>query len=399
MAHDEWVPRLAELGQPSYRAGQLCNWIWKRGVFDVESMTDFSKAFREKLGELLDFRIPEIVREERSKTDGTKKFLIQMADGVKVETALLKQGDRLTACLSTQAGCAIGCPFCVTGSSGFERNLSAGEIAGQFIVMEKHLGREINNIVLMGMGEPLLNGEAVFKAIRMLNDPKMRGLGIRHITLSTAGIVPGIQALAASGLGIRLAVSLHASEDELRDELVPCNTNYPLEELMQALRDYQQMTGDRITIEYALFKDKNDTLDHARKLVRLLHGLHVYVNLIPANENKGGFERSKPETVLRFQSVLKSAGFESEIRVERGGDIKASCGQLKAKDEGEDASAPVAERPQPPKQTRSNREDGGKNERRNTLETPKNARPRKDRKAPHKPGDKPRSGFSRRKDK
>lgn len=388
MMHDEWVLWLGGLGQPSYRAGQLCGWIWKRGVSDVDAMTDFSKAFRETLRERLDFRIPEIVREERSKADGTRKFLIQLTDGVKVETALLKQGDRLTACLSTQAGCAIGCPFCATGSSGFERNLSAGEIAGQFIAMEKHLGREINNVVLMGMGEPLLNTEAVLRAIRMLNDPKMRGLGIRHITLSTAGIVPGIQELAASGLGVRLAVSLHAPEDELRDELVPCNTNYPLEDLMSALRDYQRTTGDRVTIEYALFKGKNDSLEHARKLVRLLHGLHVFVNLIPASENRGGFERSLPEKILRFQSVLKSAGFESEIRVERGGEINASCGQLRTKAENDRVPDAGSEGRKPAQGTRTSRREGEKGERR--AAAPKPGAPKEG---------KSRAGFPRRRGK
>lgn len=384
MTHDEWVPWLGKLGQSPYRAAQLCNWIWKRGVFDPQGMTDFSRVFRETLSERLDVRVPEILREERSKVDGTRKFMIQMTDGIQVETALLKHGERLTACLSTQAGCAVGCPFCVTGTSGFERNLSAGEIAGQFIVMGKHIGREINNVVFMGMGEPLLNTEAVLRAIRMLNDPKMRGLGIRHITLSTAGIIPGIQKLASAGLGVRLAVSLHASDDELRDELVPCNTNYPLEELMRTLRDYQHATGDRITIEYALLKNKNDSLDHARKLVRLLHGLHVFINLIPANENKGGFERSLPDVTLRFQSVLKSAGFESEIRVERGGDISASCGQLKSKE---------SEGGQPP---RKYQRDGKKAEH---SSAPRKNGVSKEHRTPRKPGGKQRSGLPRRKGK
>lgn len=390
MTHDDWISWFAEQRQPSYRAGQFCNWIWKRGVFEAEGMTDFGKPLREQLGQLLDFRVPEIAREERSRADGTRKFLIRMTDGLEVETALLKQGDRLTACLSTQVGCPIGCPFCATGSGGFERNLTAGEIAGQFLVMEKHLGREVNNVVLMGMGEPLLNTEAVFRAIQMLNDPKMRGLGIRHFTLSTAGIVPGIRALAASGLGVRLAVSLHAAEEELRDELVPCNTNYPIEELMQALKDYQTATGDRITIEYALFKDRNDTLEHARKLVRLLHGLHVYINLIPANENKGGFQRSTPEAVLKFQSVLKSAGFESEIRVERGGDIRAACGQLKAQNSEDAPEERKAERPKPAKEIKSGDTREGSAKRPDAPHGRKNSR---------KPPKGPRSRFSPRRDK
>ena len=328
---DAWAGFFASLGQPSYRAGQICAWMWKRRVWDPEGMTDFGKELRVALADSIDFSPPEIVRSERAK-DGTRKFLMEMRDGARVETALIKQGDRLTACLSTQAGCPIGCPFCATGASGFERSLSPGEIASQLAAMEGSVAGDIQSVVLMGMAAPFLNTEAVLDAIRMLNHPKMRGLGVRHFTVSTAGIIPGIEALAASGLGVRLAVSLHAPDDELRDELVPCNTSYPLKELVAAMKDYQEKTGDRLTIEYALFKKKNDTLEHARKLVRLLHGIHAYVNLIPANDNLNGYERSAASDTLRFQSVLKSAGFETEIRAEHWGDISAACGQLKGRE-------------------------------------------------------------------
>ncbi|MDR3332290.1 MAG: 23S rRNA (adenine(2503)-C(2))-methyltransferase RlmN [Synergistaceae bacterium] len=334
--NEEWGFFLGKLGQPSYRADQICGWLWKKRVFDPSEMTDFPKQTREELAGKVDFFPPEI-ESEKSSGDGSRKFLIRMRDGVRIETVLLKQGDRLTACLSTQAGCPIGCPFCATGGSGFERNLTPGEIASQLAVMEKAAGREINNVVLMGMGEPFLNTEAVLHAVRILNNPKMRGLGIRHITISTAGIIPGIVALAESGLGVRLAVSLHASDDELRDELVPCNTTYPVKELVSALHEYQRVTGDRVTIEYALFNGKNDSIGHARTLVRLLHGLHSFVNLIPANAVRPGYERSHAEDVLKFQSVLKSAGFESEIRAARGGEINAACGQLRRTAEPADA--------------------------------------------------------------
>lgn len=330
--HEGWLSLFSRLGQPSYRAGQVAKWLWSRGVSDPAEMTDLGKALREQLAAEVDFFVPTIEKEERSR-DGTRKFLLAMADGAKVETALLKQGDRLTACISTQAGCPVGCPFCVTGGTKFERSLTRGEIAWQVLAMEKQVGREVGNVVLMGMGEPFLNTAETLAAIRALNDPKMRGLGIRHITVSTSGIVPGIQALAESGLGVRLAVSLHAANDELRDELVPCNTSYPLGELLPALREYQRTTGDRITVEYALFRGKNDSLAHARELVRTLRGIHVFVNLIPANAGRPGFERSRDEDMLRFQSVLKSAGFESEIRVERGAEIGAACGQLKGSEE------------------------------------------------------------------
>ncbi|MDR1019435.1 MAG: 23S rRNA (adenine(2503)-C(2))-methyltransferase RlmN [Synergistaceae bacterium] len=343
LSFDGWTKFFAGQGQPSYRAGQICAWLWKRRVFDPEGMTDFGKELRAALTASLDFSPPEIVRSERAK-DGTRKFLLEMRDGTRVETALIKQGDRLTACISTQAGCPIGCPFCATGTSGFERNLTSGEIASQLAVMEQSVARDIQSVVLMGMGEPFLNTEAVLDAIRALNHSKMRGLGVRHFTVSTAGIIPGIEALAASGLGVRLAVSLHASDDELRDEMIPCNTSYPLKELVAAMKDYQEKTGDRLTIEYALFKKKNDTLEHARKLARLLHGIHAYINLIPANDNLNGYERSAPDDTLRFQSVLKSAGFETEIRAEHGSDISAACGQLK----GREPSPEVKPRPSRP---------------------------------------------------
>lgn len=323
----EWAEFFAQIGEPSYRAGQMCAWLWKRGVFDPNEMTDFSKPLREKLTEALDFYVPRVVNVERS-SDGTRKFLLEMSDGVKVECALMKQGPRLSACLSSQAGCPVGCPFCSTGISGFERNLTKGEIASQFAVMEKSVGRQIQSIVFMGMGEPFLNMDEVVGAIAMLNDKKMREIGIRHMTVSTAGIVPGIMRLADEGPSVRLAVSLHAPTDELRAELVPCSSRYPLAELMDSLRYYQEHTGDRITIEYSLFASVNDTIQHARKLVALLRGIKAYVNLIPGNAT-ASYKTSLPQDTLKFQSVLKSAGIESEIRTPKGRDIHAACGQLK----------------------------------------------------------------------
>ena len=204
-----------------------------------EEMTNLSKPLREKLAEKLDFAFPQLAREQKS-ADGTRKFLWKLRDGESVESVLMKQGDRLTACISTQVGCPLQCTFCATGLSGFVRNLSAGEIAGQVAAIEKKIGREINNVVYMGMGEPFLNTEAVLKSVRMLNDPKLRNLGIRHITVSTSGVIPGIRALAESGLGVRLAVSLHAADGELRSMIMPVNNSYPVEELRDALVEYQE---------------------------------------------------------------------------------------------------------------------------------------------------------------
>jgi 23S rRNA (adenine2503-C2)-methyltransferase len=327
LSHDEWGNYFTGMGQPSYRATQVCAWLWKRGVFNPEDMSDLGKDLRRTLSDGVDFSPPEIVRDLKSR-DGTRKFLLRMRGGSLIESALIDQHDRLTACLSTQAGCPVGCPFCATGASGFERNLSAGEISVQFAVMEKFMGREISSAVFMGMGEPFLNTEQTLRAVRALNHGKARGLGIRHFTISTAGIVPGISAFTESGLGARLAVSLHAADNDLRNELVPCNTSYPLKDLMASMKRYQAVTGDRVTIEYALFKKKNDSVECARDLARFLKGLHVYVNLIPCNGSLNGYERSDAEAALRFQSVLKSAGFETEIRAPRGADISAACGQL-----------------------------------------------------------------------
>ena len=330
---EEWVSTLEKMGEPRFRAEQICRWIWKRRISSVVEMTDLSKDLRDRLVGKIDFSLPEMVREDRSKIDGTRKFLWKMSDGCTVESALLKQHDRLTVCVSSQVGCPLACPFCATGMGGFTRNLTAGEIAGQFLATEAHVGREVNNLVFMGMGEPLLNTDAVIKAVTMLNHPKMRQLGIRHIAISTSGIIPGIKELADSQVGARLAVSLHASSDELRDELVPVNRRYPLAELAAAMHDYQERTGDRINIGYTLFRGVNDTVEHARDLIRYLRGLHVFINLIPGNPTAGGYERSAVEDTLKFQNVLKTAGFECDIRVERGTDIDAACGQLKGKEE------------------------------------------------------------------
>lgn len=325
-----WERFFDEMGEKRYRAGQVCAWLWKRGISDPSAMTDFSKTLRERLASAVDFSLPRIEREEHAQ-DGTRKFLLEMNDGALVECVLMKHTDRSTACVSSQVGCPVGCPFCYTGQSGFERDLTQGEIAAQLLVMEQRIGRPIENLVLMGMGEPLLNYDAVMSAIKMINDPAMRGLGIRHITLSTSGIVPAVRRMADDGAGARLAVSLHAPSDELRDELVPCNSSYPIRELLDAMKYYSEKSGSRITIGYSLFKGVNDSIHDARKLVAILRGQHVYINLIPGNEH-GRFKSSPPEDVLRFQSVLKSAGYESEIRVSKGRDISAACGQLRRRE-------------------------------------------------------------------
>lgn len=326
----EWSDLLTgTLGEPRFRGDQVCSWLWQKHVFDIEEMTNLSKLLREALAGSVDFSLPETVAEQRSKLDGTGKYLWRFRDDNTAESVLMHQGDRFTACVSTQVGCPLGCTFCATGLSGYVRNLSAGEIAAQFLAMEKYAGREINNIVYMGMGEPFLNTDAVLKSIRMLNSPKQRNLGIRHITVSTSGVIPGIEDLAKSGLGVRLAVSLHAVDNELRSSLMPVNDTFPVSELRAAMQAYQKETGDRITIEYVLLGGVNDTAEHARALVRYLKGIHVFVNLIPFNAVEKHYDKPKPQDMLRFRNILTTAGFESEIRSPQGADIDAACGQLR----------------------------------------------------------------------
>lgn len=327
---EEWVERLAGIGQPKFRADQLVQWLWQKRVYDVNEMTNLSKSMRDEMKQIIDFQLPDMIKEQRSK-DGTRKFLWRFRDGQTVESVLMQYNDRLTACLSTQVGCPLQCLFCATGLSGFSRNLSPGEIAAQFLAMEKIIGHDISNVVYMGMGEPFLNTDNVLKSIHMLNDDKMRNLGIRHFTVSTSGVLPGIIALANSGLRVRLAISLHAVDDELRGQLMPINQRYPLAELRETMEEYQKITGDRITIEYALFGGVNDSVEHARELVRYLKGIHVFINLIPFNAVDGRFEKPSAEAVLKFRKVLDTAGFEAEIRQERGADIDAACGQLRRK--------------------------------------------------------------------
>lgn len=327
---EEWTKLLTEMGDKPFRADQITQWLWQKHTYDAKEMTNLPKQLRDKLGEQIDFGLPNLVKEQKS-TDGTKKFLWRFSDGQTAESVLMKHRTRLTACVSTQVGCPLQCVFCATGLSGYVRNLSAGEIAAQFLAMEKAIGRDIGNVVYMGMGEPFLNTDNVLKSIRLLSDAKMRNIGIRHFTISTSGILPGIIALARSGLGVRLAVSLHAADDDLRGQLMPINQKYPVAELRKTMEEYQKITGDRITIEYALLGGINDSVDNARALVRYIKGLHVFINLIPFNAVDDRFKKTSAEAVLKFRKVLETAGFEAELRHEYGADIEAACGQLRRK--------------------------------------------------------------------
>lgn len=340
LSYEEWVEVCtSRWGLPRYRAEQLCQWIYSKKVFNVHEMTNLSRELRERLVYELMILPPILLREDVSK-DGTKKFLFQLYDGEQIESVMIPQGSHTTACISSQVGCPLSCSFCATGRSGFSRDLAPGEITGQLLAIEKRLGNNIENIVYMGMGEPLLNMVSVFKSIENLHSPKMRNLGARHITISTSGIVPGILELADFYIPVRLSLSLHAPNDTLRSKIMPVNRKYPLGPLMDALKTYWQRTGERVTIEYVMLQKVNDEPDHAYETAALLSGMSVYVNLIPYNPIDSShpgdpvFARSSAGRVKEFSAILAKLGIENEIRRERGRDIDAACGQLRTRSTG-----------------------------------------------------------------
>lgn len=326
---NDWYILFSNWGEQKFRANQICQWIYAKKTFNYHDMSNLSKDLRAKLSENVLMSLPILIRQQNSK-DGTKKFLWQLKDNSRIESVLLNHGGHKTACISSQAGCPLACMFCETGANGFIRNLTRGEILGQFLMMEKINGADINNIVFMGMGEPLLNEDAVFSSIRSLNDKNMRNLGARHITISTSGIVPGIEDLADFEIPIRLSVSLHAPNDELRNKLMPVNRTYSLQKLVDSLRRYRERTGERITVEYALIDRVNDSSECAYEIAALLDGLQPYINLIPFNPipSHPELKRSDSSRVKEFCRVLSEMKIEFELRKEKGSDIMAACGQL-----------------------------------------------------------------------
>lgn len=320
-----------ELGEKEFRADQIFQWLHKKGVTSFADMLNLPQAVREHLEETAFVDVAEPVARREAK-DGTIKYLFKLQDGATIESVYLPYDDgRKSVCISSQAGCGMGCTFCATGLGGLARNLKPGEIVDQVYAIQRDLDVEISNVVLMGMGEPLANYEAVLQAIKLLNHPKGLNIGVRRITLSTCGLVPQIRKLAEEDLQIVLAISLHAPNDALRNELMPINEKYPLKDLMQACRDYIDITGRRVTFEYALMAGINDSEEHARQLGRLLKGMICHVNLIPINPVKET-RIARPEygQVVRFQQILQVSGIETTLREERGTDIEAACGQLRS---------------------------------------------------------------------
>ena len=321
---------LVRLGRPKFHARQIFQWIHKRGVTDVELMSDLGRDLRAQLAEALQVLTPRVLRTERS-TDGTTKFLLQLADGKQIESVFIPDTPSQTFCISSQVGCAMKCAFCLTGKMGIDRNLTAGEIAGQVRVLARELDMldASFNIVLMGMGEPLHNYEATMKALRILTDEHGFGMSPRRITLSTVGVLPALERLATEPVMPNLAISLHATTEDQRDMLVPINRKYGLKELLDACRRFPLKRRERITFEYVMLDGVNDTPEDARRLVRLLHGIRGKVNLLPLNEAAGiPFQRPSDARVNAFARILADHGVTVSVRKSRGRDIRAACGQL-----------------------------------------------------------------------
>jgi 23S rRNA (adenine2503-C2)-methyltransferase len=321
---------LESLGHRRFHARQIFQWVHKRGVTDFPLMSDLGRDLRVQLAAGFTTSTPHVERQERS-TDGTTKFLLRLADGKLIESVYIPDTPAQTFCISTQVGCAMRCAFCLTGKMGIERNLTAGEIAGQVRVLAGELGMLDGrfNIVLMGMGEPLHNYEATMKALRMLADEHGFGLSARRMTLSTVGVLPALERLATEPLMPNLAISLHSTTEDQRDMLVPINRKYGLKELLDTCRRFPLKRRERITFEYVLLQDVNDTDEDARRLVRLLHGIRGKVNLLPLNEAAGiPFERPSDDRVNRFARILADHDITVSVRKSRGRDIRAACGQL-----------------------------------------------------------------------
>ena len=328
---------MTELGESSYRTTQLIKWIHQLGVVDFDLMTNLSKAFRQRLAVETEIRFPEVVSIQESQ-DGTVKWLVRVDSGNCIETVFIPESDRGTLCVSSQVGCPLDCQFCATATQGFNRNLSVGEIIGQVWLAARHLGqtpkteRRITNVVMMGMGEPLLNFDNVVGAMRLMMDDNAYNLARKRVTLSTAGHVPGIDKLRES-CPVSLAISLHAPNDALRDELVPINRKYPLNSLIDACRRYVDANPqDHITFEYVMLKEVNDDPSLARDLVRLLDRIPAKVNLIPFNPFAGAnYECSTRDDIDKFRDRLVRSGIVTITRKTRGDDIDAACGQLVGK--------------------------------------------------------------------
>lgn len=335
---DELEARLLALDEPKYRARQIMQWLYVKRAKSFEEMTDLPAALRSRLANEFSFDTLQTVRKLGSR-DTTQKFLFQLADGNLIESVLIpaspalygERSDRRTICISTQVGCAYGCKFCASGLDGFSRNLNAGEIVEQVLKVEEISGEKINNIVFMGMGEPLANYENLMQSLAIINAQDWGiGLGARHITVSTSGLAPRVRELAEQPLQIRLAISMHGATDEVRERIMPVNRKYPLAELLDACAYYCERKKHRITFEYILIEDVNDSLEQAERLALHVRRLNAKVNCIPYNKVEGlQWKRPSQQRQEAFLAVLKRRGAVATLRREKGGDIDAACGQLR----------------------------------------------------------------------
>ncbi len=344
LSFDELKQELVDMGEKPFRAKQLWQWIYNKGETDFTKMTSLAKTFQAALAEKYTVTHPKIVTEQTS-VDGTRKWLVEFTDGKRVECVYIPESDRGAVCISTQVGCAQGCRFCHTGTQKMMRNLTAGEIVGQFMTARDSYGewptptdetRYLSNIVVMGMGEPLRNFENLKTALKIATDGDGIGISKRRVTVSTCGVADHIPELA--DLGVKLAISLHAPNNEIRDKIMPINKRYPLEVLIAACKEYQKRCDRRqfITMEYVMLKGINDSPAHAEELMKLVDGLEVKFNLIPFHQWDGSpFEPSSNNTIHKFSKILESNWFAAPIRRSRGEDIMAACGQLKSKMEQE----------------------------------------------------------------
>lgn len=320
-----------ELHASKFRARQIHNWIYLKSVNSIDDMTDLSVKFREELKKVA--QVTDIkIKVKQVSSDGTIKYLLEFSDGECVETVLMRFDNRanLTACVSSQVGCAVNCSFCATGKRGFIRNLSYKEIVEQVLTIQRDTGLKVTNVVFMGQGEPLLNLDNVLKAMEIFNENFQ--IGARRLTLSTSGIIPKINELANLDMQSTLAISLHAPNHDIRKQIMQVENKYPMPELKKALKSYVEKTGRRITIEYLLIKDLNDTLDSAKQLVDYLRDIKCNINLIPYNPTeKNDYQKPSNNSIMRFKSLLEQSGKKVTVRLERGADIDAACGQLRGK--------------------------------------------------------------------
>ena len=331
MTREELGAAFAAMGQPRFRAGQVFAWL-HRGVRSFDEMTNLPKALREQLAGQYELTAPAVARKQVSAKDGTIKYLWRLGDGHCVESVLMRYHHGNTVCISSEVGCAMGCAFCASTKGGLVRRLRPSEMLDQVLFTGLDSGAPVSNIVLMGIGEPLDNYDNVRRFLALVNDPEGMNIGMRHISLSTCGLVPGIDRRAEEDLQLTLSVSLHAPDDALRSSLMPVNRRYPIDELLAACKRYFEKTGRRISFEYAMIDGRNDTPEMAQLLIRRLRGLPAHVNLIPLNRiEESPLQPSTRQAVAAFQKALDDAGITATVRRTLGSDIDASCGQLRKK--------------------------------------------------------------------